>query len=257
LSDCRRKDPLVLLPMRWTTNIAIALLLAASFVPARATVIEVGGTIYGDTIWTGTDTILVTANVRVDFEARLTIESGTVVLFRPATGLTVNGEFRVQGTETDRVLFSSSSDTTGGSPQAGQWVGLNLSAPSSGSINYCDIKYPADGILTYAGSLEARHCAVSNFTGRGFYVIGATEYPQIRVVIDHCVITQTQPAVVGLGIGVFVFRGCDVTIRDTDILNCSQGVEFYGYGTVDLDFDVVNCNLRHHSLRGIYAHSGG
>lgn len=245
----------MLLPMRWTTN--IVLLLAASFVPARATVIEVGGTIYSDTTWAGPDTVLVTASVRVDFEARLTIEPGTVVLFQPARGLAVNGEFRVQGTETDRVLFSSSSDTAGGSPQAGQWTGLNLMAPSSGSIDYCDIKYPADGILTYAGFLETRHCTVSNFSGRGYYVVGATAVPQVRVVIDHCVITQTQPAVVGFGTGVFVFRGCDVTIRDTDILNCSQGVEFYGYGTVDLDFDIVNCSLRHHSLRGIYAHSGG
>lgn len=247
----------MLLRMRWTLNVAIALFLAASSVPARATVIEVGGPIYSDTAWTATDTILVTANVTVDLAARLTIESGTVVLFQPARGLTINGVLQIEGTESGRVLMSSSSDTTGGSPQAGQWTGLNLSVPSSGSVNYCDIKYAVNGIFTYAGSLEARHCTVSDFTGHGFYAIGADEYPQIRVVIDHCVITQTQPAAVGFGVGVFVFRGCDVTIRDTDILNCSQGVEFYGYGTVDLDFDIVNCNLRHHSLRGIYAHSGG
>jgi hypothetical protein len=238
-------------------NTVIVFLLAAGFVPIRATVIEIGGPIYSDTTWTGPDTILVTANVTVDLAARLTVESGSVVLFQPARGLTVGGELLVYGVQGDHVLFSSSSDTAGGSPQAGQWAGVNFAETSNGSLDYCDIKYAVNGVLTYAGSLETRYCTVSEFSGRGYYVVGATEVPQTRIVIDHGVITQTQPAAVGRGIGVFVFRGCDVTIRDTDIHNCSQGIEFYGYGTVDLDFDVVNCDLRHHSLRGIYAHSGG
>ena len=113
--------------LRSTLTATLVILCCALWArPIQAGVVIVKGTIAGDTTWSNADTIVVAGAVDVAATGWLTIQAGAVVLFAPATGLTVFGLLTANGEANDRIVFTSSADTAGGSPVAGSWSGLSF-----------------------------------------------------------------------------------------------------------------------------------
>ena len=113
----------------------------------------VSGKIEKRDTWNGT--IIVEGDVTVDNDARLTIEAGTRVLFKPLSDklnggkdktrseLIVYGILIVKGQIENKVIFSSAAKE----PRMGDWYGIELLNPQNISIiDYSIIEYGYDGL---------------------------------------------------------------------------------------------------------------
>jgi len=237
-------------------TVILAQFLIAWAKPSSATV-EISGTIAGDTTWTNTVTIIVTGDVTVTGPATLTIDAGTIVLFNPETGLYIQGQLTAEGNSANRILFTSSADTAGGTPSAGGWGGIKFEANSDGILRDCDLRYANRCVDIDRSSPELDRCVIEDFSSRGIYVDGSSSNPPIKPVIEYCVIGQNDLNLQGTGVGIFVYRNVDVTISGCKISNCRDGIELYGSGTLAPRFQVTGCEIRDHASRGVYTHAGG
>ena len=220
-------------------------------------VVIVSGVIPADTTWTSTDTILVTGSVTVADSVRLTIQAGAIILFANNTGLFVEGELMADGEKTSRIHFTTSADTSGGSPVAGSWYGLNFPQYSTGILYYCNLRYPVTGITVSRTSCSFHDCVIENFQAQGYKIDGYQILPLMPVVIAGGVVHQVEGSLLGTGTGIFVYQSVDVSISDCMVSGCDVGLDFLGQGTYAPQYQVSGCEIRDHATRGIYSHSGG
>jgi len=235
----------------------ILVLLALVWTGPSHAIVEISGDIDGDTTWTNLETILVTGKVTVENSGSLVIEAGTVVLFAPGTGLEVYGELTADGTKSRNVFFTSSADTAGGSPEAGSWTGIWFKPNSTGLLNSSTVLYGVEGVHIYQSSPQIDRCTIENFLNTGISINGALAYPLITPVIRNCVVGQSGAGLIGTGVGIYVYYNVNVTISGCIVSECLYGLEFYGSGSYRPFFAVTDCEIRDHTQRGIYAHSGG
>jgi len=89
-------------------------------------------------------TYTVTSDLLVPQDETLTIQAGARLLFRPATGLAVDGSLVAQGQGTAPIVFSSAL----GQPERGSWEGidLNLNRGSSNVLDGVEIAYGVVGL---------------------------------------------------------------------------------------------------------------
>ena len=96
-----------------------------------------------------------------------TIEAGCVFLFRPFTGLTVEGTLVVNGTQEQPVVFTSVNDTainrnSGQPANAFDWNGVVVAAESNGSsLSNLHIGYSVYGIKSQTPNLIVDRCVFS------------------------------------------------------------------------------------------------
>ncbi|MCX7045847.1 MAG: right-handed parallel beta-helix repeat-containing protein, partial [Candidatus Sumerlaeota bacterium] len=103
------------------------------------------------TVWPQAD-FDVLGSISVASGNRLTLSPGSRFYFAGDTKCLVNGSLLAQGTETERIIFSSDNETRGA------WQGLNFSNSDSGSaLSYCDILYAGAWDFDYS-SCAAVHC---------------------------------------------------------------------------------------------------
>jgi len=242
-----------------TRSRAFAVGLVLSFLafgqPLSAT-IKISGTISGDTTWTSADTINVIGNVDITSSGQLTIQAGAIILFDAGTGLYVDGRLTGDGESGDRIVFTSSADTPGGSPLAGSWYGVNFLTGSDGLLRNCDLRYATNCVYIYRSSPELDSCVIEGFLGAGINIDGYTSNPPIAPVIGGCVIGQNDPGLRGTGNGIFAQRKVDLTVSGCTIRNCRIGMEFYANISLAPHFQVSNCTISNHALHGIYTHAG-
>jgi len=243
--------------IRVSTCAIFCVLLFVSWCPPSSAMVEISGTIDGDTTWTDTDTIKVTGDVFVTSTGWLTVQNGAIVLFASGTGLYISGQLTADGDKFNHIVFSSDTDTIGGAPVAGDWTGVRFEINSSGILHYCDLRYAITNVDIYHSSPELNTCIIENFLNTGVSVDGAISSPPITPVFIDCVIGQNQTGLLGTGIGIYVYRTAEVTISGCVISNCLFGLEFYGLGSYRPFFQVSECDIRNNSSRGIYAHAGG
>ena len=129
----------------------------------------VSGAITADTTWSlAQSPYQVTADVSVDNGATLTIEAGVVVSFDTAKNLTVtNGALSARGTAGQPITFTSSLDTTGAVPAAGDWGQirfLNATNDSTTVIEHTQIRY-GQGITVQAASPTFNYLQIANNLG--------------------------------------------------------------------------------------------
>ncbi|HEX2956709.1 MAG TPA: hypothetical protein VHO70_07750 [Chitinispirillaceae bacterium] len=98
---------------------------------------------------------VITDNVIVPAGKKLVISSGCVLLFKPFTGISVEGELEVKGTAEKPVVFTSENDTRYNSassqfPNPFDWNGIIIDQ-SAGSIQLSNfsIKYSVYGLKSY------------------------------------------------------------------------------------------------------------
>ena len=116
----------------------------------------VSGSITANTTWTlALSPYQVTAEVSIDNGATLSIEAGVVVYLDAGKNLSVtNGTLNARGTAGLPITFTSTLDTTGGTPVAGSWGQirfLNGSNDSTTIIEHAQIRY-GQGINIQAAS---------------------------------------------------------------------------------------------------------
>lgn len=124
--------------------------------PAQAAPCNVAGLIQTNTTWSpaSCDPYIVTGNVIIDNNTRLTIQPGTNIKFNSGMGLTVRGELVARGTANNRITFTSNQS----SKAPGDWKGIllenstvdaivnNLNYVSGSIIQYATIEYANIGI---------------------------------------------------------------------------------------------------------------
>ena len=117
---------------------------------------EVCGEVSGT--WSSGFVYHVTCDVVVPDGETLTIEEGVTVRFAEGVGMTCNGNLVAEGTEEDRILFTTLSPT----PLPGDWDNVELYG-SSNLISYVDYEYATDGFTgDFAGNSTFDHFRISS-----------------------------------------------------------------------------------------------
>lgn len=219
--------------------------------------VEIGGTISSDTTWTNTDTIKVTSTVTVASSAQLTIQAGSTILFNLSTALYINGQLIAEGEQSNKILFTTNSEETWGTPVAGSWEGICYNAYSTGYLRHCNISYPYYCVRSISATIEFYDCILENFLIKGFYIDGGLSFPPIPSYINRCTIRQTEASLQGTGTGIYVYRASDIEISHSRVSNCRNGIEFFSYKTYAPNFQVNSCEIRDNYFYGLWAHVGG
>lgn len=118
---------------------------------------------------------IVTGNVTVNSSHTLTVDSGVVVRFQSNTALYISGSLKARW-----VTFTSSNDTTGGSPQRGDWGGIQIgdyTNTATASLDTCQIKYSgsiAGELYIYNGNVSVHGSTISNSNKDGIYLVAGS-----------------------------------------------------------------------------------
>jgi parallel beta-helix repeat protein len=160
----------------------------AAYEPASPSA-DVCGPIGSNTTWTAANSpYVVTCDVTVNAGVTLTVEPGVVVKFlNTSMTLFVEGTLLADGTETDKIYFTSYADDVGGdtngdgsasSPAPGQWDAIRYSASSSGNLlDHSVVRYGgrwgAPNIHSDTASLTIRNSTIAYAGGRGIYLDNA------------------------------------------------------------------------------------
>jgi hypothetical protein len=157
---------------------------------------------YIDQNTTWSNTVYVSADIKVVAGATLTIEPGTTVyvaaddnqnigIDSEKLAFNINGKFIANGTAENPITFRSLSDD----PEPGDWFGIFFSGESSsGSLSHCNIRDAKYGIASYT-TVEMDHCEISNCKLAGIFMgddWDSTCVVNNESVIRHCTITEND-----------------------------------------------------------------
>ncbi len=168
-----------------------------------SSVVIVDYNIFEATTWNADSLYVVPNSIKVD--ALLTIEPGTIIKFHPGSGLEVweNGTISALGSSTDGIVFTSIKDDIGGdtnedesgtSPDAGDWVNIDLGNQNGSQFIYCTFSY--GGNSSYFGTLNlgSNYSKVDNctFKNNDAYLSGGVYYGALAAqdAGDDCIITN-------------------------------------------------------------------
>jgi parallel beta-helix repeat protein len=167
----------------------------------------------------------VVGTVTINNATTLTIDSGVVVRFTGGQVMYVWGTMNAT-----RTTFTSSNDTTGGSPQKGDWgyiqVGTGATAGSL-NMNNCVIKYGGTASPQYAATIYIENGAAS---------------------LTTCDMNNSK------NYGIILNTSANVILTNTNISNCGWPISYNGPGS--LVFNGLN-NLTGNSNNGIYMYISG
>ncbi len=168
---------------------------------------------------------IVTGNVTVPDGLTLTIEAGVEVKFNSDRMMTVNGTLVAEGTETERITFTSSQ----GTPAPGDWRYLSFDGADSGcTLDNCDLSYGGTyawtciiGIGAGGSNVEISNSTISHSSAYGIF-----SYNSGSPTITNCTIHDNA------SYGIYCYSSWDTpaisdcTIRD----NGSYAIRMYANG---------------------------
>ncbi|MDE3057711.1 MAG: right-handed parallel beta-helix repeat-containing protein [Bacteroidota bacterium] len=204
---------------------------------------NVSGTISKDSTWTsGGSPYMVTGSVTVGSGFTLTVDSGVTVLFQPGTNLYAYGNLHAR-----QAVFTSSKDTSGGSPQKGDWgtiqIGYYASTPTA-TFDTCRFQFGgANGssiVYLQYGSASLQGCTIANSSTNGINTYSGT-----LSVTNSNISNATNTGI--------TFDGTSVTLTNVTITSCDWPLR-YG-STSSLVFNGVN-NLTGNNHNGVYMNFG-
>jgi hypothetical protein len=201
-------------------------------------VVEISGLIYSDSAWSSADTIVVVGNVTVDSSVTLSIEAGSVVLFRAYCALKVYGELNAFGTIGQRIVFTDESNG-----QGAYWSGLQPKADGLVRLEYCDINGAIHCLQVNDASAALYGCRITNFISIGVYSSGNSLSPDDSVRLRRCEFYQTEPDLEGEGTGVYAYSVQSVEIDSCSIGGVQTGVIFHGCKFGAPDFSVTSSEV--------------
>ena len=129
----------------------------------------VSGVIVSNTTWSlAQSPYQVTADVSVENGATLAIEAGVVISIDTGKNITVtNGELNAHGTVNQPIIFTSTLDTTGGTPAPGDWGKirfLNGTNDTTTIMEYAQIRY-GRGVSVEAASPTFNYLQINQNLG--------------------------------------------------------------------------------------------
>lgn len=169
---------------------------------------NVSGGIFTNTTFTlNNSPYIVTDNLVVFPNVKLTIESGVVLKFESNKYFEIRGELKAIGTNGSRIVFTSNSSI----PNKGDWKGITIknTLGAKASFEYCDFNYAStsnDSECCYQGGpiyynnckFENNTFAITGYTGFNIYIdnsefnnntYGITE---ANKVITNCIFTNNN-----------------------------------------------------------------
>ena len=174
---------------------------------------NVGGTITKDSTWTlAKSPYIVTSNVNLNSGFTLTVDSGVVVRFQANTILYINGTANLVARH---AKFTSSKDTTSGTPAKGDWNYIqigNSGSLASATLDTCLIhwggstSFPSNtpSLYVYSGNATVRGCDISQSKNYGV----ATNY-QGTAIIENSSISQCDWPAGYFGQSTLIFEGAN------------------------------------------------
>lgn len=127
---------------------------------------------------------LVTENLVVDKASAVIVEPGVVLQFAPGTGLYVQGQFVVAGSNAEPVVFKPASTA----PTGGSWKGIFISGENTSEIRNATVSGAENGIAVENSSLNLRFSFIENTSNRGVYAKNS------KVEISDCQFTKNNGA---------------------------------------------------------------
>ncbi len=139
-------------------------------------VIEVGGTIQSDTVWTTGNLYRVNQDLSLPNGVTLTIQPGVVIKVSGFRSINIAGTLTAIGTESQPILFTAlTDDTVGGdtngdtsnsTPNKGYWDTIELSTGADSSVlSYVEIRYAGRNSVP-ALSLKGASPSIDNISVR-------------------------------------------------------------------------------------------
>ena len=233
------------------TLLTIVLTVALWSGSAVAGVVEIDGYIVNDTVWTAGDTIFVPTGVHVLMDKQLDIEAGAVVMFGPDADLKISGYLSAVGEEDAPIVFAPRSDTVGGSPSAGDWKGLYVALGGGGLLSRCHVSHAKYGVRVWGASATIDRCSIENFGDYGIYLNRRGQVPYPEIAITDCIISQTDPGLVGTRTGLATEGSIVLTLTRTSIQGCVVGADFVGCEDGAVDFRISHCDILDNSYYGL------
>ncbi len=181
----------------------------------------------------------ITGNLSVNSPATLTVDSGVVVMFMPKTNLYVYGNITANFSK-----FTSSADTSGGTPLKGDWGVIqigNNSFSGTSQFNNCQINYGGSSNSTmlymYRGTMSLTGSLLSNSSNNVINV----QYGSLS--LSDANISNSS------GVGVLFSAGANVNITNSTIQSCNWPIQYNGVAS--LVFNGIN-NFTGNTHDGIY-----
>jgi len=202
------------------------------FPTVSATYVE--GSITQDTIWTLTDSpFVVSKNVTVYPNVKLTIEPGVEIKFGEKFSLIVNGQLIANGTQDKMITFTSNKDQ----PEAGDWNAIEFKGTEPSVLAYCSIKYAKHGTTIENGNVEIKNCEISDNLESGIYVTGNNQATiqnnTIRSNLDGILLTGNSTS--------------GVNIRQNTVLSNTQSgihLDADAYNNIGILYNVLSANTK-------------
>ena len=171
-------------------------------------------------------------NLTVNYGASLTIPSGKTIKFDWFKSITIWGTLLVEGTETNRVLFTSSSAI----PAVRDWNGIIFELRNVENINsvisYADIEYSNYGITCRSSSPQIQYVKIMNC--------------QNAIYGD----SQSSPLIVYSDIINNNFWGVRLSGAETEISNCTISNNYYGIFSQNCKLNIFDNVIDNNTLYG-------
>lgn len=160
-------------------------------------------------------------NISLNTGETLTLDPGNMLKFNAGRVFTVSGTLVADGTETERIVFTSNSST----PVNGDWNRIHFNNAGPGTIlNYCDILYAGGGNSAIDVNNSGNNVLITNSTVKfsatyGVYIRNGSVPKFINSVITE-----------NAGIGIYI-TGTSAAEFGSDI---SEWNDVYGNGDYEL-----------------------
>ncbi|MBD3218537.1 MAG: hypothetical protein GF310_09700 [candidate division Zixibacteria bacterium] len=178
------------------------------------------------------DTVLASNNspykingyLAIDETATVTVEPRAQFYFGPGTGLFVDGDLISIGTMTDSILYTSSADTAGGDPDAGDWKGIILNNGGDDVLRHSSINY-AYRSLEIDCEAPISSIVIDSCIYRDFKQIGVSLNGPIDIDLNDCIIKQVDLSSYREAKGIAIFKEqSQLSVNGCDFSNCYYGI---------------------------------
>lgn len=181
------------------------------------TAVNVSGNVSGN--WTNSNTYIVNGDITVPSGQTLNIEQGTEIKFDGYYSLIINGTLKAIGSENNIIKFTSIKT----SPTNKDWKGIQINDINTMSeLKYCIIEYGNDknndqtGLIEIKGDVKIENSKIRHSSGVG-----------VRISHNH---------------------SGDVTVKNSEIHDCTSGVYSSGSGQLIVDdssiYDISEIGIR-------------
>lgn len=202
---------------------------SSSSLTASATYVE--GNITQDSIWTLIDSpFVVSRDITVNSNVRLTIEPGVEVRFGGNFSITVFGTLQAYGIQNKIITFTSNKDQ----PQSGDWNEIKFRGTELSVLTYCSIRYAKNGTTIENGNVAITNSEIVNNLQNGISIKNSIAVIQNNVISDN---SQN---------GITITGDNQVTIQNNTIRSNADGILLTGNLTssVSISQNIVLSNVQ-------------